>query len=66
MESEKKEEPLKLRDDVSKAYDVAPGKVRKFYSGKFGYVDMNQVTLGTAKKLAEAGYLVPKAADKKG
>ena len=64
MEKQAQDEALKLKEEVAKQYEVKPGKVRKFFSAKFGMVDLNEVTLPLAKKLAEAGILVPKPAQK--
>lgn len=64
MDKGAQHDALKLQDEVAKQYDVKPGKVRKFYSVKFGMVDLNKVNLSQAKALEQAGILVKKAETK--
>lgn len=60
MDKGAQDDALKLQDEVAKQYDVKPGKVRKFYSVKFGMVDLNNVTLAGVKPYVDAGYLIKK------
>lgn len=57
---EKDSDALKLQEEVARQYDVKPGKVRKFYSAKFGMVDLNKVTMAGVKPYVDAGYLIKK------
>lgn len=66
MDKDVKDDALKLQDEVAKKYEVKAGKVRKFFSSKFGMVDLNKVTLAGAKPFVDAGYLIPKEKETKG
>jgi hypothetical protein len=55
---------IKLRDDVAKGYDVAPGAVRVFHC-PLGKIDLNEVVMEQAEALAALGVLVAKSAAKK-
>lgn len=62
MEAEKKDDnKITLKEEVAKAYDVAPGAVRIFAAPKLGNIDLNTVNLPLAAKLEKLGVLVKKA-----
>lgn len=53
------ENTIKLPEDVAKVYKPAPGIVREIYHGSVGRVDLNKINMVAAKKLADAGVLLP-------
>lgn len=46
-----------LRKDVAERYEVPPGRTMIFVCSEFGRVDLSQVDLTMAERLAEKGYL---------
>jgi len=51
-----------LPEDVAAKYQIADGKMAKFYCAQFGLVDLTKISLERAAQLADAGYLVKKEA----
>lgn len=54
-------QPVKtLKPDVAEQYELADGTLMVFADSVFGYVDLSQIDLDFADRLAEAGYLKKK------
>jgi hypothetical protein len=56
----------RLPDEISKKYDVLPGKPLKFVHPEFGYIDLTKATKKQADALVKRGLktLVPKPSKK--
>lgn len=50
---------IQLLPEVEAEYKPAKGVLQQFADSELGYIDLNTLTLRTAKLVAARGYLVP-------